>query len=175
MRMLKALMLLLCCSYTILYAQPTTPQSPCQTDTNYQQFDFWLGEWRVENAQGQYQGTNIIEKSADGCLIKESWTSAAGNHGFSLNYYNPRTDKWTQNWVSAGSVIDYSGGLVNEQMILEGSIYYQARDLKAKFRGTWTLLDDGRVRQFFEQYNAEEQVWSVWFEGFYSKMETTKK
>lgn len=154
--------------------QPTlnAQQTPCQKDSGYNQFDFWLGTWEVTNAQGQVQGVNKIEKTSDGCLIKEHWTSAGGNHGFSMNYYNPRTGKWTQNWVSAGSVIDYNGGLIDGSMILKGHIFYQGQDVKAKFRGTWTLLDDGRVRQFFEQHDAEKDVWGVWFEGFYKKMES---
>ena len=146
-------------------------QTPCQKDVNYQAFDFWLGEWQVTNKQGVVQGTNSITKSDDGCLIHERWTSAQGNKGYSSNYYNPITKLWAQRWVSAGSVIEYTGGSEKPgQMSLEGMIYYQQNGLQAKFRGTWSLLEDGRVRQFFEQYNADKEEWSVWFEGFYSKI-----
>lgn len=32
----------------------------------------------------------------------------------------------------------------------------------------WKLLEDGRVRQFFEEQD-EQGEWQVWFEGFYSR------
>lgn len=160
----------------IMLLQPVAAgqQTNCQKDTAYNQFDFWLGEWDVHSADGKLQGINKITKSADGCLIKEAWESTMGGKGFSMNYYNPRTGKWTQNWVSGGTIIDYEGGLKDKSMILEGMIHYQAQALSTKFRGTWTLLEDGRVRQFFEQYNAEKDTWGVWFEGFYSKKNTKK-
>ena len=37
------------------------------------------------------------------------------------------------------------------------------------FRGTWTLLEDGRVRQFFEQSADQGKSWQAWFEGFYKR------
>jgi hypothetical protein len=37
------------------------------------------------------------------------------------------------------------------------------------FRGLWTPLPDGRVRQFFEQSNDGGETWVPWFEGFYTR------
>lgn len=147
---------------------------PCSDNEKYHQFDFWLGNWDVYDDKGTKQGSNIIEKIYDGCLITESWTSVNNTPGFSTNYYNPVTDKWAQRWVSAGSIIEYEGGLKKGSMILEGKIYYHKSKLSAPFRGTWTLLEDGRVRQFFEQYKAKDKKWNVWFEGFYVKSDSPK-
>jgi hypothetical protein len=44
-----------------------------------------------------------------------------------------------------------------------------SNNLSAPFRGLWTLLPDGRVRQFFEQYDKDSESWAPWFEGFYTK------
>ncbi len=57
-------------------------------------------------------------------------------------------------------------------MVLRGKIYYINQSLEADFRGTWTPLEDGRVRQFFEQSVDGGENWSPWFEGFYSRVET---
>jgi hypothetical protein len=54
-------------------------------------------------------------------------------------------------------------------MLLVGTIHYIAQDKTVPFRGLWTLLDDGRVRQFFEQLDEEKDIWSPWFEGFYTR------
>jgi hypothetical protein len=88
----------------------------------------------------------------------------------SINYLDHATGEWVQIWNSAGgSQINIRGGLTDDGMLLEGTIHYVANDTTAKFRGLWTPLDDGRVRQFFEQFDEESQEWRPWFEGFYSR------
>ena len=142
---------------------------PCMENSKYQEFDFWLGDWEVFDVKGTKQGSNKIEKIYGGCLITESWTSVNNTPGFSTNYYNPVTDKWAQRWVSKGTIIEYEGGMNNGSMILEGTIYYHKSEKSAPFKGTWTLLEDGRVRQFFEQYSQKDKKWLTWFDGYYVK------
>ena len=36
-------------------------------------------------------------------------------------------------------------------------------------RASWTLLDDGRVRQFWEQSKDEGETWYIWFDGYYTR------
>lgn len=158
------ILLFLLCHSTVL-AQKT----PCQQDPAYQAFDFWLGHWDVHDKDGKFQGTNLIEKTADGCLIREQWTSAQGNQGFSINYYNPVTKVWAQKWVSYGSVIEYTGVIEKAGSLqLVGTIYYQQNKTQAPFRGTWTLLEDGKVRQLFEQQDPASNQWNTWFDGYYT-------
>ena len=150
----------------------TTAAGPCTSDA-YNAFDFWLGDWEVRDKSGKLQGRNLIEKSADGCLITESWTATNNSTGTSINYYNAITQLWSQTWVSTGAVIEYSGAVTNpNELTLEGTIYYQQNNLKADFKGTWRLLDDGRVRQLFHQYNDKTEQWSVWFDGYYTKKDS---
>lgn len=51
-------------------------------------------------------------------------------------------------------------------MLLEGSIYNFAGAVW-NFRGTWTPNADGSVRQFFEQFNHDSEVWEPWIDGRY--------
>ena len=148
---------------------PPTPPPPCATE-EYKQFDFWLGTWEVHGPQGQYAGRNVIEKMEGGGLIRENWTNASGTTGQSYNFYNPVTDEWRQLWVSAGSIIDYTGGLTETgSMKLEGTIVYTGADASFPFTGEWTLNEDGTVTQHFEQYDPEAETWNVWFTGIYTK------
>ena len=39
---------------------------PCTAGPEYQQFDFWVGEWDVE-VSGQKVARSRIEKISDGC------------------------------------------------------------------------------------------------------------
>ena len=62
-------------------------------------------------------------------------------------------------WVYTDSVIAYSGKLQQDDILsLEDIIYYQQNKVSAKFKGTWTLLEDGRVRQLFEEYDAKAKM-----------------
>jgi len=38
----------------------------------YKQFDFWVGEWKVE-VSGQVIAKQPIEKLMDGCIVQENW------------------------------------------------------------------------------------------------------
>ena len=148
---------------------PEGKSGPCE-DAAFRQFDFWRGQWVVESKDGQFAGFNEIEVAHGGCALIEHWRSANGGSGTSTNQYLPATGKWVQHWVDAsGSSIDLEGGLVDGSMVLEGS--YRTPDGKSqRMRGTWTQLEDGRVRQFFET-SPKGKTWTPWFEGFYRRVE----
>lgn len=144
-------------------------KSPCDGPA-YDDFDFWVGTWEVTDAKGTLQGHNIITKEENGCLLIERWTSVRGGTGQSYNYYNPVTGKWHQIWVSGGFTIDYEGGLEDDgSMRLEGEIHLRT-GTSAPFRGIWSTLPDGRVKQHFDQYDPEQEKWNAWFTGYYKKV-----
>ena len=150
--------------------QAPAPQYPCEQDDRFAEFDFWVGAWDVHVANGKYAGSNVIERAHRGCVLIEHWTSASGGGGMSINYVDKISGEWVQVWNDgSGSQIHIRGGLTDDGMLLEGTIHYVAQGTTAAFRGLWTPLPDGRVRQFFEQSNDDGQTWTPWFEGFYSR------
>ena len=145
---------------------------PCGHDDKFREFDFWVGEWAVHGANGSVQGSNSVRPAERGCVLLENWSSATGGTGMSINYFDKLTDEWVQVWIAeGGSQINIRGGLTDEGMHLVGTIHYISNDTTAPFRGLWTPLPDGRVRQFFEQSNDGGETWAPWFEGFYSRKE----
>jgi len=145
---------------------------PCEYDDSFRAFDFWIGEWDVHVASGQLAGHNLITSEQRGCYLAESWTSATGGTGTSINYLDEATGEWVQIWNdSGGNQIHIRGGVTDEGMLLVGKIHYVANDTTLPFRGLWTPLEDGRVRQFFEQSNDGGETWVPWFEGFYTRRE----
>jgi hypothetical protein len=136
----------------------------------HRQFDFWAGTWRVTDLKGEKTyGHNTITVEEDGCVLQERWKSASGGSGRSINYYNPNDGKWHQLWVDAGaSIINIAGKMTDGSMVLSGDIYYLAEGRRANFRGSWTPMPDGTVRQFFEEQDAEGQ-WQTWFDGYYHR------
>ncbi|GJL94719.1 MAG: hypothetical protein DHS20C05_11240 [Hyphococcus sp.] len=146
----------------------TPPPPPC-ADELFRQFDFWVGEWDVFSTDGSVAGKNIISIEENGCLLVERWTGVQGSTGQSYNFVDLGSKKWRQVWVSPGATIDYEGGLNNNgAMELKGKIAYSNGNT-ARFKGTWTLQDDGSVRQHFQQYNKDQKKWADWFIGIYKK------
>ena len=169
--MRKLLLLLLVLLPPHLLAQQA-PAYDCRQTSTHRAFDFWLGSWRVASADGAtHYGNNIIRREEKGCILSEHWTSASGGTGSSVNYYHPGEDKWHQQWNDVGaSIISISGGLQDGTMVMAGEIYYLAEQRSAAFRGSWTPLADGRVRQFFEEQDKKGK-WQVWFDGYYTREE----
>jgi hypothetical protein len=56
-------------------------------------------------------------------------------------------------------------------MLLVGQIHHVASGTTQPFRGFWSLLEDGRVRQLFEPSNDGGVTWTTWFEGYYTRIE----
>ena len=169
---ISAFVLSLIVSTTPTQAQQDPPRGICKQGGHFNDFDFWVGEWEVFGADGvEHAGKNSIVKMEKDCLLHESWRGDNGSTGQSMNYYNPVTEKWRQVWVAYGISIDYEGGLVDGKMILEGTIYYYTRDEEFPFKGTWSQLEDGSVRQFFEQFDPEDNTWKPWFDGRYVRAE----
>jgi hypothetical protein len=161
-----ALLLLLLATRTAWSAE----QYSCMENAQHRQFDFWAGSWRVSNDSGdKIFGTNTITIEEGGCLLQERWQSASGGTGSSINYYDPGAGKWHQLWVDSGtSIISIAGNMTDGSMVLSGDIYYLAEGRRAAFRGRWTPLPDGSVRQFFEEQDAQGQ-WQPWFDGYYHR------
>ena len=166
--------LAICISFfclTLSNAQNKQNPSPCIDFPQLKQFDFWLGHWQVKLADGTVAGENNISREQKGCVLVEQWQGARGGSGMSLNYFDQAKQKWVQVWTgSEGSQIQIEGGLEDGSMILVGKLMTLGQETSADFRGTWTLLSDGRVRQFFEQYDETKNNWVPWFEGFYTKI-----
>lgn len=152
--------------------QPPAPNFPCEDDPAFQAFNFWVGDWDVHIADGTLVGTNTISREQHGCVLLENWMNVAGVGGMSINYVDKISGEWVQIWnASGGSQINIRGGMTEEGMLLEGTIHYVGNGTTAPFRGLWTPLEDGRVRQYFEQSNDEGESWTPWFEGFYTRQD----
>jgi hypothetical protein len=165
-------LILLCLLLTLPAVAQNQPRYSCQNTAEHRQFDFWLGKWEVTDKAGEtVYGHNEITVQEDGCLLLEKWQSTAGGGGSSINYYNPVTNEWHQDWVDRGaSILNTRGGMEKGSMSMQGKIYYLQAGTRADFRGRWTPMEDGRVRQFFEQKD-DKGNWKTWFEGFYRRVD----
>jgi tetratricopeptide (TPR) repeat protein len=140
---------------------------PCQFAPEYKQFDFWVGEWDVETAQGQPAGINVIQRIENGCILMENWTGAQGGTGKSINFYNASTGKWRQTWVdSTGGVTEYQGEYKDGAMRFDGNPITQ-NGQKILRRLTLSSQGPDRVRQLFEQSADDGKTWTTQYDLIY--------
>ncbi len=139
---------------------------PCRFEPVYRHFDFWVGNWDVYAGETQ-AGTNTITRNADGCALYESWQSAFGGSGHSVNYVDPATGEWVQVWMgSNGQPIVGRGGFKDGAMRLVGEHILKSGE-RRPFRMTFTPNEDGSVRQFLEESTDGGKTFAVWFDGRY--------
>ncbi len=163
-------------SFLLLFLMPLfmySQNSNCNCCTeDYGAFDFWIGNWEVTNANGSPAGKNSITKEEGNCVLRENWTSANGGFtGTSLNYFNQRTNEWEQLWVdNSGNALKLKGNRTGNKMILSSDEFTHTDGENYRNRITWTLNDDGSVRQLWEVMQGNE-VKNVLFDGLYKRQE----
>ena len=147
-----------------------SPKSPCLTNQQHRQFDFWVGKWDVYVASGDLNGTNNVTVDLDGCAVEEHWIDATGFRGRSLNAYDPATGEWHQHWVTeTGMNLVYTGALeapgkmfmIAAPRFVGGSRFDQ--------RTTWLRESDNLVRQT-DEMSTDGSPFSVDWEGFYHRV-----
>lgn len=150
-----------------------TQEASCACCTeNHKAFDFWVGTWLVTNPDGSQAGTSTIVKSERDCVVNENWTSAkAGYTGTSTNFYNKITGQWEQLWIdNTGVHLKLKGNRQGNQMVLSSGEFQNKDGVLNRNRITWTLNDDGTVRQLWEIIQGDKVV-STAFDGLYNKVE----
>jgi hypothetical protein len=150
-------------------AQEGEPAPRC-ADPEYSQFDFWIGEWKVTDPEGNVQGSNRIEKILDGCAIQESWNGAKGMRGHSYTIFAKRRSIWHQTWVdSNGALLLLDGGLVDGRMVLRGQTPAPKGEATVEHEISWEKLADGRVRQVWRISRDGGSTWNDAFVGLYTR------
>ena len=142
----------------------------CCTE-KHAEFDFWIGTWEVTDPDGSVVGKNVIDKIQDNCILRENWKSTGGNFtGTSSNFYNSKTNQWEQIWIdNQGGSLHLKGNRKGNQMILQSDVAKNTNGEPYFHRVTWTLNDDGSVRQYWETITNGKNV-KVAFDGLYKKL-----
>ena len=141
-------------------AESSSSPLPACTAAEFRQFDFWLGSWTVRNPDGVAVGSSEIERAAEGCAVREEWTSARDIRGMSLNFYDAQSKQWQQHWVGGdGQILALRGGIAERAMVLADP----------NNRITWTPLPDGKVKQEWSSSSDGGQTWKTSFIGIYEK------
>ena len=136
------------------------------------QFDFWVGHWKVTTPDGKIAGHNDIKSILGGRVVQENYTTPGLFAGHSYNSYDAGKKRWEQFWVdNSGTALHLVGGLDDDgQMILSGERVNPNGETMID-RITWTPNADGSVRQHWEVSADSRVSWSTLFDGKYVLVE----
>jgi hypothetical protein len=149
--------------------QTTTAPCACCTE-EYNDFDFWIGDW-VVYTNGQMVGFNKITKIEGDCVIRENWKSVVSSHtGTSYNFFDKTEKKWRHIWIgSDGITVDIKGEYKDQKMIMTGDPVKDDKGNRIVNKMTWYNNPDGTIRQVWEQSRDGGQAFVVQWEGIYRK------
>ncbi|MFM9904768.1 MAG: tetratricopeptide repeat protein [Pyrinomonadaceae bacterium] len=140
---------------------------PCLYGAEHKQFDFWIGEWNVQNPQGQQVGQSRIERIENGCIILENWDSGPAGSGKSINFYDANLHKWRQTWAdNTGGVSEFSGVFKDGAMRFEGESH-RPDGVKVLRRLTFFNFSADRVRQYSEASTDGGKTWNLDYDFTY--------
>jgi hypothetical protein len=140
---------------------------PCDSP-EFRQFDFWIGEWDVQNQQGKAAGTSFITPVLNGCAIHEEWHSAGSTFaGNSYNAFDRARNVWHQTWVdNSGLLLQLEGEFKDGKMVLVGERPGSDGGTVIN-RIAWEALAPDSVRQVWDVSSDGGATWTVQFDGLY--------
>ena len=143
-----------------------TEKCDCCTE-QYNQFDFWLGDWEVFDTSGKKIGENLVTELEDGCVIQENWKSK-NMTGTSYNYYDQETKTWNQLWIdNKGGNLKLAGGLQEGVMVMKDQPMTNKDGERIYNQISWSHFENGNVQQLWELYYHDGKLKGELFRGIY--------
>lgn len=152
-----------------LPAQRPAPPPPACDAPAFHALDFWVGEWEVSNAAGNVIAKSSIGRSHAGCSITEHWMPFQGPDGESISWYTAGDSTWHQQWVGGGGWIARLAGWAHHDTVTIVETESSLPATAGKNRISYTLLPDGRVKQWQDNSTDGGKTWTGQFVGYYRK------
>ena len=117
----------------------------------YDQFDFWLGDWvieqRVHQADGSvetYPASTSVSRSRDGCVVTEQWRGTARLFwygmkrpedlwGYSVRRVDPKSGRWLISWID-GKSLDFGAPFAGNFEGKNGVFIQDGTDRRGRIR-----------------------------------------
>jgi len=137
----------------------------------FRALDFWVGRWRVETPKGEFAGASRVEPTLGGCALLEHWegiflTTGKVQQGLGVHRYDAASRQWRQAWVDDSPATVDSVGRQEGDRIIYGE---PPAEGAARNRMTLAPLDDGRVEQKGERWDAVTGTWQTTFHLIYRR------
>lgn len=89
--------------------------TPCATNPEVRQLDYWLGSWTVKNPGASGNSASQVTLSLDKCLFVESWQGHHGHTGQDMFAYSADAKNWYGMFAdSQGRVHIFTKGKVSD-------------------------------------------------------------
>ena len=165
-------------SLLALVAVAGSPSRLCNGGV-YDQFDFWLGQWIIEQRIHRPDGTiesypaqTSVTRSTDGCVITEHWRGTTRLFwygmeqpqtlwGYSVRRVDPATGNWLISWIDGKSprfAAPFVGGFEGQQ----GSFYQEGAHRRGRIR--FVRQPNGTVYWDLATSAAESDDWRILWE-----------
>ena len=146
-----------------LAAAEVQSSAPCSAP-QYRQFDFWLGDWDLFDANPNAPVARAkVSSILDGCVLLEEYEGADGSKGKSFSTYDFSRDIWHQTWVTnRGKLLWIEGHYINGEIVLSG-VEHTSSGLERQVRGTWKQVREG-VRETAVTSTDGGRHWELWFD-----------
>jgi hypothetical protein len=155
-----------CCGLALPGHAADQKPAPC-AGPEHRQFDFWVGEWKVQGPKGNPVGESSITSILGKCVILENWRGGGGSNGTSLNTFDASRGVWHQTWMdNQGGLLQLEGHASEGRMVLEG-LQTRHEGAPSRERITWEKVGGDRVRQLWESSTDDGRTWKVMFDGLY--------
>ena len=146
----------------ISFGAKSPASGPC-TAAEYQEFDFWLGDWdSFDSASNKKDARVRVDRILDGCVIHEDYQNVDGHKGESFSIYDASRKVWHQSWVTnRGQLLIIEGGMQDGAMLLAGADRTTSGE-ERHVRGIWKPMDGG-VRETAFTSTDGGKTWKPWF------------
>jgi len=133
-----------------LPAMAAPAPTPCGSNSDARQLDYWLGDWSVGTPGAPNTGHSKVFLSLDKCLLTESWGSDTSNHqGENAMAYNPDDKTWH------GLFVDNRGRVhLLKGRVAPGSAEFQGASRDESGNANLTKVKIVRVNR-----DNVEQIW----------------
>lgn len=145
----------------------TPPEGSREFVSETTEFDFWVGNWNLQNANNNKVLNSTVSSEHNGYLIRERWQGSGTGAGSSMSYFDPVANLWKQVRITdTGTISQYTGSFVDGAMRFEGRVL-KANDTVLR-RRTYTPVQDERAIDVLIQESLNDgKDWDVVFRGRY--------
>ncbi len=153
---------------TALMAAPALGEEEAACSApEYRQLDFWVGTWDltwVDKESGDIgQGSNVISRSLDGCVIEERFSGedSMALRGMSVSNYHRQKEEWRQLWLdNTGGYLPFTGGPDGEDFVLT---LERPEDLVPYRRMVWRNIAENSLDWHWQKSDDAGVTWEdIW-------------
>ena len=133
--------------------------TPCSTNTDARQLDYWLGHWNLGGG-----ASSTVSLSLDECVVTEHWDTHKGLRGENVFAYDPDDKRWH------GLYVDNQGRVhVLEGTVASGVAQFEGPSPGVLNRVRITRVNADAVEQTWEKSLDNGATWKLEFRGSYAR------